>query len=383
MNNSEVVALGQGAMTDTVFCHLLNDASGSPRVLMSAIASLTKGGERAKLFIGSDGCGSLTHSGVPMKRYWYKRTGYRVLTLFTYFFSQLILFLKLLCDRSISPKAIIYVNTLLPFGAALYGKLTGRKVIYHIHEISVTPAPLKFLLTGIAHKTSALNIYVSDAHVQALPIAGVPFRRVHNALDIGFAERATSSIYADRRGGDFNVLMVASLRDYKGIPELLALANAVIEKPEICFDLVLNDDYAEVGRYFSQKDIPKNLKIHSRKSDLTPFYSKACLLLSLTRVDKWVETFGMTILEAMAFGIPSIVPPLGGPAELVKDGVEGFYVDSRDLDLLIFRVLELFNDESLCMAMSQASRKRAADFSIVRFAEDVTDAVDLVRGLKR
>ena len=382
MNNSEAFTLGQGAMTDIVFCHLLNDVSGSPRVLMSVIASLTIGGERAKLFIGSDGCGNLTHSGIPIKRYWYKRTGYRVLTLFTYFFSQFILFFKLLRDRSISPHAIIYVNTLLPFGAAIYGKLTGRKVIYHIHEISITPAPLKYLLIGIAHKTSDLNIYVSDAHIEALPIAGIPFRRVHNALDIGFSKCASSSIYADRRGGRFNILMVSSLRDYKGIPELLALAKAVIKKPEMYFDLVLNDDPATVDSYFSRKDIPENLKIHSRASDITPYYSKASLLLSLTRVDHCVETFGMTILEAMAFGIPSIVPPLGGPAELVKDGIEGFYVDSRDLELLIFRVLELFNNKSLCISMSQASRTRAADFSIVRFTEDISNAVDLVRRLK-
>lgn len=366
-----------------VFVHLLNDSSGSPKVLMSTIATLTKGGEQAKLFIGSDGNGCLTHCGLPINRYWYKRTGYRVATLFTYFFSQLMLFFKLIFDRSVSPQAIIYVNTLLPFGAALYGKLTGRKVIYHVHEISVTPAPLKYLLTGVARLTSALNIYVSDAHMQAMPIAGVPATRVHNALDIAFANRAASSVYAPRRGGYFNILMVASLRDYKGIPEYLALASGLVDEPEIRFDLVLNDDLAAVDRYFAGKTLPANFRTHPRTSDTVAFYSQACLVLNLSRVDQWTETFGMTILEAMAFGIPVIVPPVGGPVELVREGAEGFCVDSRDHALLLSRVVQLFHDEPLCVAMSQAGRARAAEFSIARFGEGITKAIDQVRNIKR
>lgn len=366
-----------------IFTHLLNDSSGSPRVLLSTITALTKRGEPAKLFIGSDGYGCLTHCDLPITRYWYKRTGYRAATLLTFLFSQLVLFFKLIFDRSISPQAIIYVNTLLPFGAALYGKLTGRKVIYHVHEISITPAPLKLLLTGVARLTSAQNIYVSDAHMLGIPIAGVPASRVHNALDIAFAKKAASSAYAHRRGGCFNVLMVASLRDYKGVPEFLALASSLAEQPDIRFDLVLNDDLAAVDRYFAGKALPENLRIHPRTSDTTAFYSQACLVLNLSRVDQWSETFGMTILEAMAFGIPVIVPPVGGPVELVEDGVEGFCVDSRDHELLLSRVVQLCHDESLCIAMSQAGRGRAAEFSIEQFGEGIATAIDQVRNIKR
>jgi glycosyltransferase involved in cell wall biosynthesis len=362
-----------------VFVHLLNDSSGSPRVLLSTIATLTNAGEEAKLFIGADGNGCLTHCGLPITRYFYKRTGYRVATMFTYLFSQVVLFFKLLRDRSISPQAIIYVNTLLPFGAALYGKLTGRKVIYHVHEISITPVSLKYLLNGVARLTSALNIYVSDAHMQAMSILGVSAVRVYNSLDINFVNRAASLAYVHRNGGCFNILMVSSLRDYKGIPELLALASALVGQPEIRFDLVLNDDLTTINSYFAIKTLPANLKLHPRTSDTTAFYSKASLVLNLSRVDQWIETFGMTILEAMAFGIPVIVPPLGGPSELVVDGVEGFCVDSRDHKLLLSRVIQLYCEESLCIRMSQSGRIRAAKFSIANYDEEVMNAINQIR----
>ena len=367
---------------EVVFVHLLNDFSGSPKILKEVIRVVATGGAQTKLYLGSSGNGVLSTCGIPITCYGYHRTGYRLLTLFTYFCSQVLLFFKLLNDRSITPQTIIYVNTLLPFAAALYGKLTGRKVIYHIHEIAITPAPLKVLLTGIAQWTSCLNLYVSDAHQQALPVAGTPARRIHNALDAEFNRTAAASVYAHRRDGVFNVLMIAYLRDYKGIPEFMALVAALVDHPEIRFDLVVNDDPAVVDRYFAGKALPPNLTVHPRTRDTSAFYRRACLLLNLSRVDQCVETFGMTILEAMAFGIPVIVPPVGGPVELVTDGLEGFQVDSRNLSLLRNRVVQLCQDESKCMAMSQAGRARAAEFSFTRFAESITMALEQVRNVE-
>jgi len=365
-----------------VFAHLLNDSSGSPQVLLTTISTRALNGESAMLFIGSDGQGCLTNCGLPIKHYWYKRTDHRLLTLFTYMFSQLALFFRLCFDNSIGQQSIIYVNTLLPFGAALYGKLSGRKVIYHIHEISVSPLPLKYLLMGIVRLTSSLNIYVSDTHMESMRVAGVPSSRVYNSLNIDFANKAAASIYAHRREGCFNVLMIASLRDYKGIPEFLELVNSLRAQSVIQFDLVLNDNLASIERYFTGVTLPSILRIHPQTSNTVPFYSAACLVLNLSRVDQWIETFGMTILEAMAFGIPVIVPPVGGPAELVRDGIEGFNVDSRDHQLLLSHIVHLSQDESLCMMMSQAGRERAANFSIVRFGSCITDLIDQVQKMK-
>jgi len=364
---------------EMVFCHLLNDSSGSPKVLMSTIDLITKAGEDATLFIGSSGRGCLSHCALPIKRYWYQRTSYRMLTMINYFLSQIILFSKLLCDRSISPKAIIYINTVLPFGGALYGKLTGRKVIYHLHEISISPPVLKFFLTSLVRLTSSLNIYVSEAHLKALPIASVSALCVHNALDNSFFSIAIGNRYECRHDGFFNILMVSSLKEFKGINEFLALASALTNHSQIRFSLVLNEDPSIVDGHFSKKVRPPNLTIYPRASDTTVFYSKASLVLNLSRVDMCIETFGMTILEAMAFGIPVIVPPVGGPTELLINGIEGFYVDSRDSALLISRILQLFSDESLCTKMSQAGRIRATSFSIEQFQNGISNAINQVR----
>jgi glycosyltransferase involved in cell wall biosynthesis len=346
-----------------VFAHLLNDASGSPRVLHGTIKALMTAGYGGKLYIGSDGDGCLSACGIPITRYWYRRTRYRALTLLTYVSSQIVLLLRLLSDRSIDAHAVTYVNTLLPFGAALYGWLTRRRVIYHVHEVSISPAPLRWLLVGIARLTSSMNIYVSDAHMRALPIKGVRFVRLYNALDSEFAAKASAAIYRPRQDGVFKVLMVASLRDYKGVPQFLNLAGQFAAVSDIRFDLVVNDEQQAIDRYFAGRTVPKNVTVHPRVADTSPFYGSTSLVLNLSRVDAWVETFGMTVLEAMSYGVPVIVPPVGGPAELVVDGLHGYQVDSRDAAKLHDVVQALYEAPVLCEKLSAACRARSAEFS--------------------
>lgn len=364
-------------MIDIVFCHLLNDASGSPRVLRGVIKAIGEANGHGKLFVGTDGRGVLERCGIPISRYWYFRSTFRIVTLFTFLLSQLFLFIALARDRSIDRNAIIYINTLLPFGGALFGKLTGRTVIYHVHEISIQPKLLCSFLCGVVRLTSSKNIYVSKAHVLALPIAGVPAVQIYNSLDNEFSLVASNSVYQHRRNGTFNVLMIASLRDYKGIPELLSLIDALEVRSDIIFELVVNDEQSDIDRYVAGKIVPSTLIIYPRTNKMAEFYQRASLVLNLSRIDLWVETFGLTILESMAFGVPVIVPPVGGPAELVSDAIEGFVVDSRNTSLLRDRVLLLADNASICDVMSQAARQRAQDFSPQVFAASLREVLGL------
>lgn len=365
-----------------VFVHLLNDRSGSPHVLSLAIAALARKGDEMRLFVGSDGSGILDEADIETARYWYRRTPYRLLTLATYLASQLSLLIRLFRTRDIDRGAVIYVNTLLPFGAALYGRMTGRPVVYHLHEISVSPAPLRWFLTTIARRTAHRLIYVSDFHRGSLPIRCVPSRAVHNALDERFLARARENTYRYRRDGRFNVLMLASLRDYKGVPELVTLATQLIRRTDIEFDLVVNDDETAIRRYFGSTVMPSNLTVHPRTDDPAKHYAQASLVLNLSRPDQCVETFGLTLLEAMAFGVPVIAPPIGGPAELVRDGRDGFLIDSRECEALTAKVQELADDEAMCLRLSISARSRASAFSQDAFEQALRDVLDFHKPLK-
>ena len=359
-----------------VFVHLLNDFSGSPKVLTNTINAIASPGKNMKLYVGSSGEGFLSTCDIPVSHYWYYRSEYKLLTFISYFTSQVLLFCKLFFDRKIGKDSIIYINTVLPAGAAIYGKLTGRKVIFHIHEISISPDLFRNVLISIVSWTSSLNIYVSGAHIRELPIAGVPICKIYNTLDKEFLAKADESIYIPLKNGRFNILMISSLRAYKGIAEFIQVASSLVSNKKIMFELVVNDSENNIERYFSGKSLPRNVIIHSKTKDVNRFYENASLVMNLSRTDQWVETFGLTILESMAFGIPVIVPPVGGPAEIVEHGVQGIHLDSRNINKLVSIIREFSEDPELCLSMSEMSRKRAKEFSFEIYSKNIRTAVN-------
>lgn len=356
-----------------VFCHLLNDRSGSPSVLRSTIEALDAG-DKVLLFVGSQGRGVLEEAGVTTRRYWYRRSHHRIVTLFTYFASQAALYRALTRSRDIPDDATVFVNTLLPFAAMFWGRRTGRRVVVHVHEVSITPGALSRFLKACAGRCADLLLYVSNDHLARLPIEGPPARVVPNPINPALTARANTHL--QRQDGMFRVLMLASLRGYKGVEEFIALAVALRDRRDIVFDLVLNAEPNEVAAFAQRHAAANSVTIHSRTDDPASFYTRADLVLNLSRVDQWIETFGLTLVEAMTFGIPVIAPSVGGPAEIVTHGREGYCIDSRDGAALRDAVLKLADDPETYAVMSAAARTRAQDFTFAAYTRTLRDVLN-------
>ena len=72
------------------------------------------------------------------------------------------------------------------------------------------------------------------------------------------------------------------------------------------------------------------------------------------------ETFGQTIQEASASGLPVVSPAVGGPLDLVDDGVTGCLVPPGDADALTAATQRLAADPLARAAMGRAARQRVA-----------------------
>ncbi len=70
------------------------------------------------------------------------------------------------------------------------------------------------------------------------------------------------------------------------------------------------------------------------------------------------EGLPMSVLEAMAAGLPVITTPVGGIPEAVTDGVEGFLVQPGDVDALAGRLAQLLRDDALTQQMGAAARRK-------------------------
>lgn len=70
-----------------------------------------------------------------------------------------------------------------------------------------------------------------------------------------------------------------------------------------------------------------------------------------------VETFGITIVEAMAMGLPLLAAPEGAVNDLFTDGVEGRAIDLRSLDTSVSITRDLLDDPATLTAMGTAGRR--------------------------
>lgn len=355
-------------MRKILFVHLLNDFSGSPKVLSQVISGLKDDKFEIELFTSNNTKGFLSDL-VKTTTFTYKHFNNKWLTLVAFVCSQFVLFVKLL--KYWRKDIAIYVNTMLPFGAALAGFLMRKPVMYHVHEISLSPKVLKFFLRAIIKLTASKIIFVSKAVMESENFPGIPSKVIYNALPKSFEKANQGHDYIYKSEEVFNVLMLASLKEYKGVNEFLDLAIYFQAKKNFKFTLILNTNQQEINNWLADKSVPNNISILPSQSDVSQFYKKAHLVLNLSHIDQWIETFGLTIIEAMAYGIPVIVPPVGGPAEIVSHGKEGFLVSAYDQAVLIKYIQQLQSNDALRTIMSENARKRVTDFSEEKFNHQI------------
>lgn len=70
------------------------------------------------------------------------------------------------------------------------------------------------------------------------------------------------------------------------------------------------------------------------------------------------EAFGHSVAEAMAYALPVITSRLGGPAEIVQEGVSGELIEPGDSEQLATKILELLADRQRREKMGRAGYDR-------------------------
>ena len=68
------------------------------------------------------------------------------------------------------------------------------------------------------------------------------------------------------------------------------------------------------------------------------------------------ESFSLTCLDALYFGVPLIATDCGGPAELFENGKSGLLVPNRDVAAMADAIVTLAADKALRQQFSEASR---------------------------
>ncbi len=73
------------------------------------------------------------------------------------------------------------------------------------------------------------------------------------------------------------------------------------------------------------------------------------------------ESFGMTVCEALASGVPVVATRAGGLPEVIEDGRSGILADVGDVDSMAEAVLQIIMQPELGMEIGRGARKRVLE----------------------
>lgn len=356
-------------MTRIICFHLFNDYSGSPKVLKIVLEGLLKKGYQINLITSTGGALDelLYYKNLSKHSYPYRFSNNPIVTMLRYCMVQLYTFI--LTFRWLFYKDVtFYINTLLPVGPALAGRIMGKRVVYHYHENAFVKGTfykvLATIMQKLAHEIICVSEYQASFLQQKKGVIVVP-----NALPKNFVNRLTPNLQTafERK----QILMLGSLKLYKSPLEFIELAQKL---PQFTFELVVNDTQENINCFMKEHkiNICKNLTIYPQQNDVVPFYNQTSLVLNLSNKKQFVETFGLTALEAMSAGLPVIVPTEGGIAEMVVDGENGYKIDVQELDKIANTIKNILSEKTLYTLLATNALKYSEKFNAGNMIGQIT-----------
>jgi glycosyltransferase involved in cell wall biosynthesis len=125
-------------------------------------------------------------------------------------------------------------------------------------------------------------------------------------------------------------------------------------------DLVLAGDgqlRSELERQVAELGITPRVHFLGVRRDV-PNLLRAADVFALTSVS---EGASITVLEAMASGVPSVVTDVGGNPELVRQGRDGLLVPRGDHRAAATALLQLLRNPTLTAQLGASARERALE----------------------
>ena len=125
-------------------------------------------------------------------------------------------------------------------------------------------------------------------------------------------------------------------------------------------DLVLAGDgqlRATLERQAQELGMANRVQFLGVRGDV-PNLLRAADMFALTSVS---EGASITVLEAMASGVPSVVTNVGGNPELVRDGQDGLLVPRGDQRAAAAALQQLLRDPALTARLGASARQRALE----------------------
>ncbi len=160
------------------------------------------------------------------------------------------------------------------------------------------------------------------------------------------------------------VVYTGRLVSYKGLPVLLrAWQRIVSQNPDVQLLLVggggldIHNCEAELKAFVHQRGLERNVLFTGDVTNVEEYLQSSDLFVFPSEN----EAFGISLIEAMACGLPAVATTAGGLADVLRDQETGLAVPTNDEDALHAALGKLLANEDLRARLGGAARRVAVD----------------------
>ncbi len=154
---------------------------------------------------------------------------------------------------------------------------------------------------------------------------------------------------------DFLAIHLSNLRPVKRIPDLLQIAHRLRRQRRFKLLILAGGDFSPF-RMLVKKYALNNLLLKSSVKNIADYLNAADAGLYTSET----ESFGMGMLETMAYQNPIVATRAGGIPEVVTEGKSGFLVPVGDIAGFVGRLERLLENSKLTARMGAAAQADAS-----------------------
>ena len=182
-------------------------------------------------------------------------------------------------------------------------------------------------------------------------------------------QKATNSPYT---GDLLHIVSVGRLAPEKHFENIIPAAKALLEAGTDFTWHIVGDssEHARLESLIAENDLKDQVMLEGSKANPYPYMKYANLFVH----PSYVESQGLTVLEAMALGVPCVVTKSLGPCEFIEDGVNGLLTEQSP-ESLAEKVLTILNDKELYQRVKK-NTKCPEQFSPERVTKQIEALID-------
>ena len=269
---------------------------------------------------------------------------------------------------------LIYVH--LGSNASLYreaifiylAKIFGKKVIAHFHAGDVDNYYPFQSKTGQKFIRRAINL--SDTVIAVSAESAKQLRNITDSTNISIVPNAIDTTVFDnpspkRKNNEaVKLLFVGAIGKLKGERDLIA-ALAILRdgKPNLKVSF-LGYGAENLKTYCEELGVTEFIEFLGAVSlaERISFFQNADIFVLPT----YAEAMPISVIEAMAAGLPVISTSVGGIPELIEDGKDGLLFSPGDVNSLAEKISVLLNDKDMRIKIGNKARQKVheqMDFS--------------------